>query len=98
MSGESFFILVLSFLFLLLLTLVLTLSSFQIQPTVQEQEKLVWLTRNVKLEVTKYSRQIYGPRGFTYSGGGDNDDDDGDGGASGLKTTLSYQLRKRHHE
>ena len=98
MSGESFFILVLSFLFLLLLTLVLTLSSFQIQPTVQEQEKLVWLTRNVKLGVTKYSRQIYGPRGLTYSGGGDNDDDDGDGGASGLKTTLSYQLRKRHHQ
>ena len=31
------------------------------------------------MEVTEYSRQIYGPRRFAYPDGGDhNDDDDGD--------------------
>ena len=98
MCGESFFILVLSFLFLLLLTLVLTLSYFQIQPTIQEHEELFWLAGNLKLEVTEYSRKIYGPRGFTYPGGGDNDDDDGDGGGGSSKTTPSYQSRKRRHQ
>ena len=38
------------------LRLVLTLPSFQIQPIVAEHEKLVWLTRNFKLEATEYSR------------------------------------------
>ena len=31
--------------------------SFKIQPTVQEHEELVWPTGNLKLELTKYSRQ-----------------------------------------
>ena len=52
MSGELYIILVLYFLFLHLLTLVLTLSSFQIQPIVEE---LVWLAGNLRLKVTEYS-------------------------------------------
>ena len=43
---------------------------------------MAWLARNLKLEVTNYSRNLYGPRGATYpgSGGNDDDDDDNDGG------------------
>jgi len=55
-----------------------------------KHEELIWLTGNLKLEVTKYSRQIYGPRGYTHLG-----DDDGDGDVP--KMTLSYRLRKRHY-
>ena len=37
--------------------------------------------REPKLEMTEYSKQIYGPGGFTYSGDDDDDgDDDNDGG------------------
>ena len=61
-----------SFLFSHLSILVPTLSSSQFQPTVEEHEELIWLARNLKLEVTKYSKQIYGPRGFAHLG----DDDD----------------------
>ena len=68
-------------------SLVLTFS-LQIQPTVQDYKELVWLARNLKLEVTKYSRQLYGPRGLAYSGNGDDDDNDGGGGDS--ETTPSY--------
>ena len=70
--------------------LVLTLSSFHIQPTVTEHEELIWLSKNLKLEVTKYSRQIYGPRGYAQV---DDDDDDNDD----LEVTQSFQLRKRHY-
>ena len=45
-------------------SLVLTSVLFHIQSTVQEHEELVQLARNFKLELTKYSRQSYGPRGF----------------------------------
>ena len=86
MSSEFSFILVLSFLFLLLSTLVLTLSFFQIQPTVQEHEELVWLAGSLKLEVTEYSKWIYSPRGFAYLGGGD--DDDNNGGGAGARPLL----------
>ena len=55
-----------SFLFLYLSALVLTLFSFQIQPAIQEHEELVWLAGNLKLEVTKHSKRIYGPRGFCH--------------------------------
>lgn len=41
-----------------------------------EHKELVWLVGNLKLEVTEYSRQIYGPGGCTQPG--DDDDDDGD--------------------
>ena len=55
------------------------------------------MARNLKLEVTKYSRSLYNPRGVAYLGsGGDNDDEDDDGGdEEDSKATLSYQRRKR---
>ena len=56
----------LSCLFLHLLKLVFTLTSFQIQPIVAKHKDLVWLARNLKLEVTKYSRQIYGLGGYVH--------------------------------
>ena len=62
-------------------------------PAVAKHEELVWLAGNLKLEVTEYSRQIYGPDGYAYHGNDVNDDDDGDE----LKTTLTYQSRKRHY-
>ena len=57
------------------------------------------MARNLKLEVTNYSRSLYGPRGAAYSSGGDDDDDDDGGGGGGgdeedSKATLSYQPRK----
>lgn len=62
---------------------------FLIQPTVQEHEELVWLSMNLKLEVTEYSMWLYGPRGYAHSG--DDDDDVGDS-----ETTLSVQPRNIH--
>ena len=59
---------------------------------------------NLKLEVTKYSRGMYGPRKLAHLSGGDDDgdnDDDDDGGDGGddedSKVTLSYWSRKRWH-
>ena len=65
---------------------------FSNSPTIQENEEFVWLARNLKWEVTKYSKRIYGLGGFSYPGGGDDDDDgdNGDGGAGGTETTPSY--------
>ena len=57
-----------------------------------KHKELIWLIGNLKLEVTEYSRQIYGPRGYTHLGD-DDDDDDGDV----PKMTPSYRLRKRHY-
>ena len=34
---------------------------------------MVWLVKNLKLEVTNYSRKLYGPEGAAHSGGGDDD-------------------------
>ena len=59
----------------------------------QEHEELVWLAGNLELEVTEYSRQLYGGEDI-----GDDDDDDsggGDGG-EGSKSIMSHQPRKRH--
>ena len=56
-------------------------SFFELQPTIQEHEELVWLVENLKLEVTNYSRELYG-------GGGEEEDSE---------VTPSYQLRKRWH-
>ncbi|KAK9997949.1 hypothetical protein SO802_017552 [Lithocarpus litseifolius] len=53
------------------------------EPTVEEHEELVWLAGNLKLELTEYSRQIYGLGWFSYPG---EDDDNGDN----PKTTPSY--------
>lgn len=40
---------------------------------------LVWLVGNLKLEVTEYSKQMYGSEGLPYpSDGGDDDDGDDD--------------------
>ena len=57
----------------------------------EEHKELVWLAGNLKLEVTKYSRKIYGLEGYAHPG--DDDDDDSDD----LETTLSYRPRKRHY-
>ena len=64
-----------------------------IRPTLQEYEELVWLARNLKLEVTEYSRQLYGGEGVN----DDNDDGGGDGayGSGGSESTPNYQPRKR---
>ena len=72
-------------------------SFFELQPTIQEHEELVWLVGNLKLEVTNYSRSLYDPRGVAYlgSGGGGGDDNDDGGDEEDLKTTPSYQPRKR---
>ena len=43
---------------------------------------------NLKLEVTNYSRSLYGPKGAAYLGDGDDDDDCGDEEDS--EATLSY--------
>ena len=53
---------------------------FKFQPTIQEHEELVWLARNHKLEVTQYSKDLYGHRGLAYLGDDDDDDDEDDDG------------------
>ena len=71
-----------------------------------EHEELFWLARNLKLKVIKYSRQIYGPRGYAHLGDDDDDnddDDDGGGGGGGgggrdPETTPSYWSKKRHYQ
>ena len=50
---------------------------------------MVWLARNLKLEVTNYSRSLYVLRGVVYLGGGDDDDDGDDKEDS--EATPSYQ-------
>ena len=55
---------------------------------------------NLKLDVTNYSRELYGPGGVTHPRGGDDDDDDddGDGGEEeDSEATPNYQPRKRQH-
>ncbi|KAL0015416.1 hypothetical protein SO802_002485 [Lithocarpus litseifolius] len=66
-------------------------------PIIQEHEELVWLARNLKLEVTNYSRELYGSGGVAHPGSGDDDDDDR-GDKEDSKMTLSYQPRKRRHQ
>ncbi|KAL0004883.1 hypothetical protein SO802_012444 [Lithocarpus litseifolius] len=62
-----------------------------------EHEELVWLAENLKLEVTQYSKDLYGPKGPDYLGNDDDDDDDDNDGDSGedSEVTPSYQPRKR---
>ena len=61
----------------------------------------MWLVGNLKLEVTNYLRDLYGPKGAAHSSGGDDDDDDNDDddddddGEEDLEATPSYQPRKR---
>ena len=55
---------------------------------------MVWLARNLKLEVTNYSRDLYDLGGVAHPGGGD--DDDG-GKEEDSEVTPIYQLRKRRH-
>ena len=52
------------------------------------------------MEVTNYSRNLYGPKGKAHlgDGGGDDDDDDDDSGEEkDSEATPNYQLRKRQH-
>ena len=49
----------------------------------------MWLARNLKLEVTNYSRELYSPGGTAHPSDGDDDDE--------KEATPSYQLRKRQH-
>ena len=59
------------------------------------------LARNLKLEVTNYSRELYSLGGVAHLGGGDDDDDDDDdddgGEEENSEATSSYQPRKRQH-
>ena len=55
------------------------------------------MARNLKLEVTNYSRHLYGPEGAAHLGGGDDDDDDDGGDEKDSEATPSYQPRKRRH-
>ena len=48
---------------------------------------------NLKLEVTNYLRELYGPRGAAHPSGGADDDDDG-GEEEDSEVTPSYQPRK----
>ena len=52
---------------------------------------------NLKLEVTNYSKSLYGSRRAAYLGSGGNDDDDHHHGGDeeDLEAALSYQPRKR---
>ena len=59
---------------------------------------MVWLAGNLKLEVTNYLRELYGPRGEAHPGSGDDDDDYyGGGEEEDSEATPSYQPRKRRH-
>ena len=53
----------------------------------------MWLAENLKLEMTNYSRDLYGPRGAAHLG---SRNDNGDGGEEeDPEATPSYQPRKR---
>ena len=68
-----------------------------IQLTLQEYEELIWHAGNLKLEVTEYSRQLYGSEGAGDDDDDDYDDDDNGGdGDGGLEPTPSHQSRMRH--
>ena len=54
----------------------------------------MWLVGNLKLEVTNYLGDLYGPRGAAHSGGADDDDDD-DSGEEDSEATPNYRPRKR---
>ena len=57
----------------------------------------MWLARNLKLEVTEYSKLLYSLEGDG-GGGNDDDNDDDDGGGvtgGGSESTPSYHPRKR---
>ena len=53
----------------------------------------MWLVGNLKLEVTNYSRELYGPGGVAYLDGGDDDGKEED-----MEATPSYRSRKRCHK
>ena len=77
-----------------LLVLVTNPSFFELQPTIQEHEELVWLTGNLTLEVPNYLRSLYDPGGMAYLGDCDDDDDGGDddGGDDGDEGTRRLLL------
>ena len=92
---SSFFLLLFLFAIYFLVS-VTNPSIFKFQPTIQEHEKLVWLAGNLKLEVTNYSRDLYGPEGVAHLGGSDDDDDGGK--EEDPEVTPSYQQRKRRRQ
>ena len=62
---------------------------------------MVWLARNLKLEVTQNSMDLYDHRGLVYPDNDDDDDDDDDDDINGdaeeeLEVTSSYYPWKRH--
>ena len=68
-------------------------SSFQLQPIIQELKEFLWLAENLKLKVTNYSRELYGPGGVAKPGNGGDDD----GEEEDSEAIPSYQPRKRRH-
>ena len=51
----------------------------------QEYEELIWHAGNLKLEVTEYSRQLYGSEGAGDDDDDDYDDDDNGGDGDGFR-------------
>ena len=76
--------------------LVTSPSFFKLQPTIQELEELVWLARNLKLEVANYLRYLYNTRGTAHPSDGDDDDEDS-GNEEDSEATPNYQPRMRRH-
>ena len=51
---------------------------------------MVWLARNLKLEVTQNSMDLYDHRGLVYPDNDDDDDDDDGDAEEELEVTSSY--------
>ncbi|KAK9997809.1 hypothetical protein SO802_017412 [Lithocarpus litseifolius] len=64
-------------------------SESCLMPPFVEHKDLVWLARNLKLKVTEYSRQLFGPGGYAQGLDGDDDYDP--------EVTPRVQPRKRHY-
>ena len=67
LAVSSFFLLFFVFAISFLVSFT-NLSIFKLQPIIQEHEELVWLAGNLKLEVTNYSRDLYGLGGVAHLG------------------------------
>ncbi|KAL0015427.1 hypothetical protein SO802_002496 [Lithocarpus litseifolius] len=79
----------------------LSFSGWHTGATIQERGELVWLAGNLKLEVTQYLKDLYGPRGLAYPSNDfddDDDDDDDDSDVDGdedSEATPSHRPKKR---
>ncbi|KAL0008255.1 hypothetical protein SO802_009757 [Lithocarpus litseifolius] len=81
----------------MLMALMALLENVSYPPTIQKHEELVWLVGNLKLEVTNYSRSLYGPGRVAHLGGDDDDENDDGADEEDSKATPSYRPRKRRY-